>query len=255
MGYKDDKWREAPDYCVECDNFRPLNKVAVCQSCWESGPSGQEDWEEDPQHSERHYVHSPDSAAASRINLWVRSTSQTKKDAERGLARLNRLQFGREASLPKLFSSVPGYSVREVPAKVGIGVFFDGELVARCFRKHELYEFLEDSGIDWWEVISRRLLPDYALLVMAFDTLFTFEMNQKAASSVVEKLQTCDFKHKQYLRLVSKLGLRVECVYVLNDRFRKPEFEDVLDYIRSVNCSYQFEEIPLAWLGLPARTA
>ena len=47
MGYKDDKWNEAPGYCVECDNLRPLNKSAVCERCHNHHPnSWYERWEE-----------------------------------------------------------------------------------------------------------------------------------------------------------------------------------------------------------------
>jgi len=62
----------------------------------------------------------------------------------------------------------------------------------------------------------------------------------------------CDFKRKQYQKLVRPLGLRVEYVYVLSDWFRKPEYKDVLEYIESVNCHYIFNTLPLAWLGLPS---
>jgi hypothetical protein len=58
MGYKDKKWGEAPGYCVECDNLRPLNKAAVCQECWESGPIffyWHECWREDEYNSKWYY--------------------------------------------------------------------------------------------------------------------------------------------------------------------------------------------------------
>jgi hypothetical protein len=45
---------------------------------------------------------------------------------------------------------------------------------------------------------------------------------QQVAGSVDEKLQTCDFKLKQYLKLVASLGIKVEYVYVLNNWFKKP---------------------------------
>ncbi|GAB4415533.1 MAG: hypothetical protein OHK0032_11690 [Thermodesulfovibrionales bacterium] len=37
------------------------------------------------------------------------------------------------------------------------------------------------------------------------------------------------------------------------DWFNKPVYKDVLDYIHSVNCHYKFNELPLAWLGLPTK--
>lgn len=74
---------------------------------------------------------------------------------------------------------------------------------------------------------------------------------QQVAGSVNEKLQTCDFKRKQYLKLVQPLDIKVEYVYVLNDWFKQPSYKDVLDYINSVNCHYKFNELPLTWLGMP----
>ena len=72
--------------------------------------------------------------------------------------------------------------------------------------------------------------------------------------SVDEKLQTCDFKRKQYMKLVSGLGLTVKYVYVLNEWFSKKHYKDVLRYITSMGCHYKFDEIPVEWLGLPTRT-
>ena len=58
MGYKDDKWRDAPGYCVECDNLRPLNKSGVCEKCWNAHPiSWYECWEEDEYNSQWYYQH------------------------------------------------------------------------------------------------------------------------------------------------------------------------------------------------------
>ncbi|MCM8817479.1 MAG: hypothetical protein NC913_08245 [Candidatus Omnitrophica bacterium] len=163
------------------------------------------------------------------------------------------LNFEKKIDVQRLLRNIPGYEVKKIPGKAGTGIFFKGELVARCFRKHQFYEFLEEEhNIDWKSIISKKLLPDDALLVIIRETLFIIEVKyQKVAGSVDEKLQTCDFKRKQYMKLVQPLGLRVEYVYVLNEWFKKPQYKDVLDYIVSVNCHYRFGEIPLAWLGLP----
>lgn len=92
------------------------------------------------------------------------------------------------------------------------------------------------------------------MLVIVRETLFIIEVKyQQVAGSVDEKLQTCDFKRKQYLKLVAPLGLKVEYVYVLNDWFKQPQYKDVLDYIHSVNCHYKFNELPLAWQELPTK--
>jgi hypothetical protein len=177
-----------------------------------------------------------------------------KTGGQGGAKTLTGLHFERKVDLRNLLSKIPGYRVTKIPNKAGMGVFFEGELVARCFKKQEFYKFLDECKIDWKKALSRKLLPDDAMLVIVRETLFIIEVKyQQVAGSVDEKLQTCDFKRKQYLKLVAPLGLKVEYVYVLNNWFKKLEYKDVLDYIQSVNCHYKFNELPLAWLGLPSK--
>ena len=96
------------------------------------------------------------------------------------------------------------------------------------------------------------MLPDDSIYVIIKNTLYIIEVKfQKVAGSVDEKLQTCDFKKKQYQKLLSKLNIDVEYIYILSDWFRKPEYKDVLDYIHSVRCQYYFEYLPLEKIGLP----
>lgn len=160
-----------------------------------------------------------------------------KKGGMGGANTLTGLNFEKKVDLYKLLERIPGYTLKILKEKAGVGVYFEQKLVARCFRKYEFYKFLEENDIDWRKIISRRLLPDDAMLVIIRDTLFIIEVKfQQVAGSVDEKLQTCDFKRKQYLKLVTPLGLRVEYVYVLSDWFKKKEYKDVLDYIQSVNC-------------------
>lgn len=165
---------------------------------------------------------------------------------------LTGLNFEREIDFQDLLAAKPGYVVGPMPGKAGKGVYFKGKLVARCFRKNEFYKYLEEHHVDWRSKLTKQLLPDDALLVIVRETLFIIEVKyQQVGGSVDEKLQTCDFKRKQYLKLVVGLGLKVEYVYVLNDWFKDPRYKDVLDYINSVNCHYRFGSLPLAWLGLP----
>lgn len=161
------------------------------------------------------------------------------------------LNFENKVDFLTLIQEVPGYSIQKSPI-AGTDILFQGTVYAICLRKYEFYKFLTYYKIKWQEVISRKLLPDDALLVVLRETLFIIEVKyQQVAGSVDEKLQTCDFKRKQYLKLVSPMNLKVEYVYVLNDWFKKPEYKDVLDYIHSVNCHYRFNSLPLTWLGLP----
>jgi hypothetical protein len=100
---------------------------------------------------------------------------------------------------------------------------------------------LFQRSLNWKLKISKKLLPDDALLVVVRETLFIVEVKyQQVAGSVDEKLQTCDFKRKQYVKLVADLGLKVEYVYVLNDWFKAPGYKDVLDYIHSVRACPNF---------------
>ena len=172
------------------------------------------------------------------------------KDGIGGDKTLTGLRFEKKVDLITLLNNTEGYEV--LKDNIGHNMMFNKELVARCFKKHSFYKFLEREGINYKDLLSKKLLPDDALLVIVRETLFIIEVKyQEVAGSVDEKLQTCDFKRKQYLKLVSSLGVKVEYVYVLNDWFRDPSYKDVLDYIHSVNCHYKFNELPLSWLGLP----
>ena len=175
-----------------------------------------------------------------------------KQNGGKGASTQTGLVFEREVDFHDLLASKPGYEVKSIPGKAGKGVYFHKELVARCFRKRDFYKYLEEEGVDWQSKLSAKLLPDDALLVIVREILFIIEVKyQQVGGSVAKKLPTCDFKRKQYLKLVAPLGFKVEYVYVLGDWFKAPRYRDVLDYVHSVNCHYKFGALPLAWLGLP----
>lgn len=166
------------------------------------------------------------------------------------------LRFEQRTDIRQIFENIEGYSIIESTNRTGYEIWFNHEKLAYCFKKRELYRFLEQEPycVNWQEHLSKRLEPDNTLFVIVRDTLFIIEIKfQQVSGSVDEKLQTCDFKRKQYSKLVRDLGWRVEYVYVLNDWFRDPVYRDTLDYIHSMNCHYLFNEVPLAWLGLPSR--
>lgn len=156
------------------------------------------------------------------------------------------LNFERSSDINVLLKRTPGYSV------AGTSINYKGNEVARSYKKNSLYVFLKQQGLDYKKYISKKLLPDEALYVVVNNTLFIIEVKfQRVAGSVDEKLQTCDFKRKQYTKLLAPLNIEVEYIYILSDWFRKPEYKDVLDYIISVGCQYYFEYLPLHKLGLP----
>lgn len=146
-----------------------------------------------------------------------------------------------------MIKEVKGYSVNKLGA-----ICYNGTEVAHSYKKHGLYTLLEKKGVDYKKIISKKLLPDEAVHVLRGNTMFVVEMKfQVTAGSVDEKLQTCDFKKKQYEKLMRPLGIKVEYLYLLNDWFKKNEYTDVLEYIKSVGCKYYFDELPLNALGLP----
>lgn len=156
------------------------------------------------------------------------------------------LNFEKETDILELLRSKNGYSVDNNI------IYYEGKEVARSFRKNLLYVFLASKNIDYKTILSKKLLPDDALYVIVNNTLFIIEVKfQQVAGSVDEKLQTCDFKRKQYAKLMAPLNIEVEYIYILSDWFRKPEYKDVLDYIISVGCQYYFKYLPLQKLGLP----
>lgn len=156
------------------------------------------------------------------------------------------LNFEKECNILELLESIKGYSV------LGNIISYEGKEVAQSFRKNALYIYLKTKGIDYKQILSKKLLPDEALYVVINNTLFIVEIKfQQVAGSVDEKLQTCDFKRKQYAKLMAPLNIEVEFIYILSDWFRKPEYKDVLDYVISVGCQYYFKYLPLQKLGLP----
>lgn len=160
------------------------------------------------------------------------------------------INFEGKTDFIALLDNIPSYSVKKV--EIGREVYFKNKLVAQSFKQNDFYKFLDSKGIDWKKIISKRLFPDDAIYVILNNTLYIIEMKyQEVAGSVDEKLQTCDFKKKQYKKIMAQLNTEVEYIYILSDWFRQPAYKDVLDYIISVDCQYYFEYLPLQKIGLP----
>ena len=157
------------------------------------------------------------------------------------------LIFEGKTDLSNFLSQQPHYKVD------GHNVLYDNNKVAEIYKKHKFYSvFLKRLNIEWEEHISKQLLPDDTIFVLLNNTLFIIECkHQEVKGSVDEKLQTCDFKKKEYKKLMAPANIDVEYIYLLDDWFKDKKYKDVLDYIHSVDCSYYFEYIPLYKLGLP----
>lgn len=118
------------------------------------------------------------------------------------------------------------------------------EQIGEDISKHALYRFLKDKGVDWTDYLSKKLLPDEAYFDEENNRVIIYEKKyQQTAGSADEKPQTCAFKIYQFRRLFAALGITdVQYIYIFNDWFKKPEYKDMLDYIKSIDgCDYIFK--------------
>lgn len=68
-------------------------------------------------------------------------------------------------------------------------------------------------------------MPDDCIFVLINNTFFIIEIkHQETPGSVDEKLQTYDFKKKQYQKILSNLNCKVEYWYLLSWWFAKDEY-------------------------------
>ena len=170
-----------------------------------------------------------------------------KKWSNLGWNTISWLNFEKRVSFIDAIKKIDWYRVEDHK------IFFRNEKVAEIYKKNDLYKrLLEPNNINYQDIISQKLLPDNAVYVLKKNTVFIIEIKyQHTEGSVDEKLQTCDFKLKQYKRLLWPLKYDVKYCYVLNRFFMKPKYEDVINYIQAVGCNVYFRELPLLYLGLP----
>jgi hypothetical protein len=176
--------------------------------------------------------------------LKLRKMKQPNKVGGGARTNVNGLLFEQTTSLREVFMQKNEFTVH------GDDVFRGGIKVGQLCEKNKIYKcLLEPHKIDYRRIVSKKLLPDEAILVG--DTLYIIEKKfQSGSGSVDEKLQTCDFKKKQYTKLLTEINLKVEYIYFLNDWFLRLEYDDVKQYITEVGCQYYFDEIPLSAIGL-----
>lgn len=172
------------------------------------------------------------------------------KDGEGGSNTKTGLIFENKSDIRKLFKNNVQYELTEHQD----GYFIlsqNSKEIAIIAKKYNFYKFLATQNINWKHYLSKRLLPDETIFVIAKKCLNIIEIKyQQVAGSVDEKLQTCDFKCKQYQKLVSSLDWSVNYIYILNDWFKKPEYKDTLEYIKSSGCKYYFNKLDLTEIGL-----
>jgi len=63
------------------------------------------------------------------------------------------LIFEGKTDLKTFLSQQKGYSINN------LDVLYNNEVVAYIYKKYDFYKFLSLRGIDWKEIISKRILP------------------------------------------------------------------------------------------------
>jgi len=155
----------------------------------------------------------------------------------------------------KIILSLKHYEIRN-----DFEIFYLWQKVWEIFKHNSLYKkFLEPKWIICSDYLSAKLLPDGAIFVIIKNTLFILEVKKQWWwGSTDEKLQTSDFKRKQYQKLVAKLWVKIEFCFILDEFFKQKKYNDVLNYIIAIGDKYFWgETLPLEYmsfleyLGLP----
>ena len=133
-------------------------------------------------------------------------------------------------------------------------IYYLSKLNGFYTEKNNFYNFfLKKEEVNWKKLISKKYLPDAVFVNILSNEVYIIEKKFQAGSgSVDEKLQTCDFKKKIYKKLIDKCKNKyiTKYYYILNDWFLKKEYDDVKNYIKSVDCKYFIDRINFYDLGI-----
>lgn len=153
----------------------------------------------------------------------------------------------------------------KISAKRGL-VIIDGELAGFLCSQDDLYNFLAEnypskassaneakkrkSKIK--SILSKNLNPDLAYVNLKAKKLTIVEIKaQNGDGSVDEKLETVDFKRKQYAKLIEHTDLEsIEFKWILDKRFEHEKYSDVKNYIKEMKSDYLIDEICPEFVGI-----
>ncbi len=157
------------------------------------------------------------------------------------------LPFEEAVDIYNIISQLDNYEIKN-----WYEIFYLSKKVWEIYKKHDLYKYLlKPKWIDYKEYLSSKLLPDSAIYVIIRNTLYIIEVKKQwGTGSTDEKLQTSDFKRKQYQRLVSSLWIKVEFCFILDERFKDKKYNDVLNYILAMWDKYFRWTLPLDYISI-----
>ena len=167
-------------------------------------------------------------------------------------ATFNGKMFEEEKNLVKYFVN-HGFNV-EAEKDYGFSVYRKGEDTpcALQLTKTELYAFLKDnSRFETYKgITSRRNDPDSVVVVGNVIHIIEMKYQSEGHDTQYALLPYCDFKKKQYQKLVVGTDYVIQYHFLLSESMRVPKNKDIFQYIKDVGCDYFFEEIPLNVFGL-----
>ena len=140
-----------------------------------------------------------------------------------------------------------GFKLKETNLGKGIYKVDVENQIIFIMQKQKLYKYLSSKIEDYKSIdyVSKELWPDNCFINVTNRKVVIIEVKyQETRGSVDEKLQTCDFKKKQYEKICSPLGYDVEYIYILSDWFKDKKYNDVKKYILNSGCKYYFGELP-----------
>lgn len=170
-----------------------------------------------------------------------------KRHSRENKTNVDELRFKQDSSLSTALLQIPGYEINDEL------VMYNGIEVAKIGYEARLSEvFLHPYNFNFRDITSNEIKPDEAIYVYKSNTVYIIDKKfQNGAVSVEENLETCDYKKKRYQKLFRDLGYHVEFMYVLNNWFSQPGYDDIKEYVLDVGCHYYFNRIPLDTMGLP----
>ena len=171
------------------------------------------------------------------------------------------LTFEEKVSLEKCMKDHPDIDIKETThtdIKKAREVWYKNDLYGVLLPKNSIYKwFKSEYNVDILAGLSKKFLPDGVFINFKENKLYIIEVKyQTSNGSVDEKLQTFQFKIYQYQRMMKNLKkktdieISVEYIYILNDWFKCKSYKDALDYIELKGSRYNFNTLPLEWIGI-----
>ena len=98
----------------------------------------------------------------------------------------------------------------------------DNNIIANVYYKNEFYtKFLEPKQVNVNKILSKKLIPDVVVEVINTKFLGIIEIkNQNTTGTVDEKIQTCDFKQRQFK--INEFGFLIFPLSSFNNKSARP---------------------------------